>query len=71
MSRVIRSRALLTPPAPPVLETVNGMSVSAKQLERLADTLRDMYGGSRDWDKTCPVLRDGGGRSPKLRDAWS
>ena len=46
---MIRSRALLTPPAPPVLETVNGMSVSARQLERLADTLRDMYGGSRDW----------------------
>ena len=47
MSRVIRSRALLTPPAPP--ETVNGMSVSARQLDRLADTLRDMYGGNRDW----------------------
>lgn len=25
------------------------MSVSVKQLDRLADTLRDMYGGSRDW----------------------
>lgn len=49
MSRVIRSRALLMPPAPPVLETVNGMGVSAEQLQRLADTLRDMYGGSRDW----------------------
>lgn len=49
MSRVIRSRALLTPPAPPVLETVNGMGVSAEQLQRLADTLQDMYGGSRDW----------------------
>lgn len=49
MSRVIRSRALLTPPAPPVVETVNGMGVSARQLQRLADTLRDMYGGNRDW----------------------
>lgn len=49
MSRVIRSRALLTPPAPPVLETVNGMGVSAEQLQRLADTLQDMYGGSHDW----------------------
>lgn len=49
MSRVIRSRALLTPPAPPVLETVNGMGVSAEQLQWLADTLQDMYGGSRDW----------------------
>lgn len=44
-----RPRTLLTPPAPPVLETVNGMGVSARQLQRLADTLRDMYGGNHDW----------------------
>lgn len=50
MSCMIRSHALLMPPAPPARPmTVNGMGVSAEQLERLAATLQDMYGGRRDW----------------------
>lgn len=58
MSRVIRSRAWLMPPAPPTRPmTVNGMGVSAEQLQRLADTLQDMYGGSRDWrEDACRIL---------------
>ena len=23
------------------------------------------------WDKTCPALQGGGGRGPRLQDAWS
>lgn len=46
------------PPAPPTRPmTVNGMGVSAEQLQRLADTLQDMYGGSRDWrEDACRIL---------------